>query len=249
VLAAISSGCFAPAGPRLADVDKTGGFSLMLSLPVAGYAPGTTRGRSAGNTIGAGPTIMLIGVLGLEIEGTVGVGHHCELGAIVGVNRLGAETRCAVLDERDGAAASVAPFVRGGYQPGPAFLPSGPWFAAGVDLSAGRHPGLAFSPTVSYGVESHSIALPPGPGLEQENFMAIGRREWRLNLPVGLGFTPTTGTSTGRFTLGVTPYWTFDHGAPSCGNCKSDNDRASATSFTEDWGILLQLSGGPIWLP
>jgi hypothetical protein len=259
-------GCFAPAAPRLADVNDRGRLSIMATLPFAGFAPGSADGKRVGNTAGAIPApgflAVLMGVGGMEVSANIGTGHGCEVGAIFGVNRLGGEARCVAVDEDDGDSVSVAPFVRGGYQPGTFFLARGPWFAAGTDLSVGRDlRAVAFSPTISYGAESHSIPQARDGGPDEENFIAVGRREWRASLPIGVAFTvvPTTmdgmnppkrdGTRAGRLMFGVVPYWTFAHGAPTCGDCESVAESTTARTFSEDWGFIVLIAGGSLPLP
>lgn len=244
-----TGGCLTTAAPRVADPNPAGKFSIMATWPIAGFAPGRTDGKRAGNTVGALPPLggmisTMFAIASVEVSASVGLGHGCETGVIVGINRLGAEGRCAVLDEREGAAVSIAPFVRGGYQPGPTFLPGGPWFAAGVDLSAGGT--VAFSPTVSYDAEAHALTR-PSTDLHQQDFFVASRREWRLSFPIGLAITPrASSTRGGRVMFGVVPYWTFAHGAAGCASCESATEEASAASFGESWGLLFTIAGGSV---
>lgn len=251
-LVLMMTGCFTPATPRLADPNPAGRFSIMATLPIAAGAPGRTDGKRAGNTVGALPPLggqlsTFGALLGAELSALVGVGHDCEAGGIASLQRLGLEGRCALLDERDGAQVSIAPFVRGGFQPGPAYLSGGPWFAAGVDLSTrGR---VALSPTVSYEIETHALPRESN-DLHQQDFFAVGRREWRASLPIGVAITPRSSAHRGgRVMFGVVPYWTFAHGSPSCSRCENAAESASAASFEESWGVLVTVGGGSVPLP
>ncbi len=249
----VVSGCVSAIAPRPGEVAEPGKLGGSINLSIGAYAPGSVsldeptgrrvRSGNSGARYPLSPASILGGFLvGLELEGRIGVGGGCEAVVTLGYFRTGVETRCALASEDDGAGASVAVGGGGGIrladlEDGSVVFKGHPWGRFGVDVS--RRVGDSFLPManayVSYGTERHGISDPnPEVAGHSDPSITVDRRELRINLAIAAGWRVH---DHGYIYLGAVPYVTPWASAPSCPGC---------VAFEEDWGFQILLGGGAL---
>jgi len=227
------------AGLSMAANSTVGLGEVVLTHDDGGQ--GTTQGLS-----GAMADFPASILPGLEFNLRFGLFHPCEMGLMFPYLRLGAEMRCAILDETRGWFASLAGSVAAAYLP----LRGGPWVRAGFDLS--RRFKKRFAPLlnlyVTYGPAAHAVTLPgdkvPYEGGAEEGPWAYALRdEVRLEIPVGMAIqvkTKSYSSFGADVFFGVVPHLTLWSGEPAslqCHNCVG----VETTGFEEDFGISIVL--------
>lgn len=260
VLAWSGSGCVASGQPRPALVAKPGQISFDAYLPLATIGIGRAT-ATAPDPVTAEPTELDIGgpTLGLDeivgtgpppfwwqLSGRIGVFPGCEVGAEIGLFRLGGEVRCAVLDQRKGAPLSLAMAGAGAYLP--FYQRGGPWWRGAVDVSYRHSAVLTVMANVylSRGPEGRQLAgaipdelwdVPLDTTVSHAPSAAayIVRTETRLSTALGVALS-----NKGKYAavLGLVPYFILDDQPISHYDCRLCSTVA-VTGFRERFGFSI----------
>jgi hypothetical protein len=248
-------GCTSAVMPRTADVLGRRELAFSTHLPMGAYAPGRVgiedeRGShlaagNSGSALAPGHLLIMTGFLaGIELGVRAGLGAGCEAGLMLGYVRVGAEVRCAVVDEDSGQPLSVAVAGAGGYS----FRGDGGFARLGLDVSRRfGTSGPLLNLALSRGPEVHQVNLDvPSYDSHSGAVAEVVRDELRWTSLVGYGFhVPQPAQEhVGTVYLGVAPYFTLRAEEPRRLECHACLPEARLTSFDEDWGIVFVVGGG-----
>jgi len=243
-------GCTIGSMTRSAEVARPGDTTGEALMPVK-YGRGavhstndngetvTVRGGTAPLHVDSpGLTYLLIPAF-FEFGLRYGAFAPCEIGPTLTVARYGAELRCGLLQQPDGAPLSVALSGAASY----GIIVDDPWwFRTGLDVSR-RIDAVQLSAGLyaSHGTTMHSMTgLPSGFGRDADSapVATAQLRGWRISMP--LGVTVETHKSGGMI-VGVVPYVWADQQTQEI-NCP-DCSRMQVDRFEERWGISATFGG------
>lgn len=266
---AFAGACALPYTPRPAEVSGPGELRLALYAPMVGVAPAKvtfdrdvdgvleSRRANAAAPMNPGLSTIILRAFSLEGHAAIGVGHDCEVGAILGPARLGGEARCRFVDELKDAPLSGAFGLSGGYAP--MLDRNGVWGRVGVDLSR-RYGSFApsLNPALSWAPETHvaQLGLPRAyTSSNNPNIEASGRlvrRDLRFVPALGLTWYPrrveritlqggVQHSDTGlRVHAGIVPWVVLQSDAPRSLRCSQCID-VEVRDVDVTWGTLLVL--------
>ena len=255
------SACMSTIQPRSAEVAEPGevAFGLYIPLSTVGFGETVAQGRTGPDQSprsfklgGTTTSVLDTGGAGpppppLSMEGTfqIGVFPRCELGAFGGPFRLGAEARCAMFSQRQGAPISVALAAGGAVMP--FFDLKGPWLRAGLDLSRAFSNGMSLmintylseGPEYRFTLNQVPVKFwdePPDPNIFDDPGASFNLQRDETRLAVALGFG--AGAEGIQFVVAVIPYFVLAAdpiGAFECHRCQS----VSPISLEETFGLTL----------
>jgi hypothetical protein len=273
------AGCAAPVmHPRTADVLDAHRLRLRGNTVLVAIAPSTAVLQSGDETMTDSgeysdlwtarqlrtrwPIVDAVtGVLfSFELQAAYSLFDGCEGGARLGFVRIGAELRCAVLDEDWGAPLSAALSVGAAQQLGYFLVggrvrngsyntaPRGSELRAGLDLSK-RLSGVTPLLNINLGYVRQVRDIVSGlPSFEGHHFSEAGnifveRDELRLSLPVGLAFEyepHSAHDQRTRVMLGVVPELTLQ--AWERFSAYQEVDGSVVADFEQHWALYLTLA-------
>lgn len=194
------SGCAVPSAARTADVLRGGEFRA------GGYVGGTFGSEKL-------PDALPFEVAwNYGFNGRAGLPGNgiCDVGAELGLTRLGGDLRCGLFNERRGDLLSVSPIV------GAAWLPTrGYEWSVGADLGGTIRDSVKPLFNVSFSRGDHwwfSESSQPR-HVEQSKYDRNVRKESRLSFTAGTAFKPNPDESAWVI-FGVSPYWILNQTDP-----------------------------------
>jgi len=207
-------GCASMVPLRTADVMEPGEGRIVVQSTFVLEPGGSISSESGARTQvtafgGAGTTLdgILLALASLELQAGLGASEDCEVGFVLGLAwRVGAELRCAALDEDDGDALSLALSLQAGIR----LVLWHPWIRAGVESGGRASDTVAPFGAIygSWGRHWHAWE----PGLFGGDII---RDEIRVHALAGLALAPAGWTagapdpnaSIGAALAGVTMWW------------------------------------------
>jgi len=222
----LCAGCLPATIPRGGGVVDAG--DLRLALAFTGTLGGGTLER-AGHTDHGNSALYAVGggdggapLISVDVQLSFGVGAGCELGAALGVLKLGPEVRCRLVTA----------------DPTPVAVAGGAYWklATGTEVMLGLESGVRFplDAYVSYGEQRHMMVVEDRGDRLEPAVAVVRRRELRVTGAFAATVRPD-GTS--ALFLGIAPYVTVAASPPDEVRCEHCSDPAIASSLDERFGV------------